>query len=230
MRISVLTMCPEMFGDFRRSPVIARSEAAGRLELDIIDFREYVEGSFRKIDDSPYGGGRGMIIRCEPVIHAIEAVRTEESRVVILSPSGKPYCQKTARRFSAENHLILVCGHYEGFDHRIYSFADEAVSIGDYILTGGELPAMIIADSVVRLLKGSLREGSADCESFENGLLEYPQYTRPPVFRGQAVPEILLSGNHEAIRSWRTMQSVERTRTERPDLLGDAKNKISGGC
>lgn len=219
MKISVLTMCPEMFGDFRHSPVVSRSEAAGRLTLDIIDFRNYTEGSFRKIDDSPYGGGRGMIIRCQPVIDAIEDIRTEKSRVVILSPAGRPYDQKTARRFSAEDHLILVCGHFEGFDHRIYSYADEAVSIGDYILTGGELAAMVVADSVVRLLKGSLRDGSADEESFENGLLEYPQYTRPAVFRGQPVPEVLLSGDHEAIRLWRSAQAVRRTEENRPDLL-----------
>ncbi len=219
MRISVLTMCPEMFGDFRHSPVVSRSEAAGRLTLDIIDFRNYTEGSFRKIDDSPYGGGRGMIIRCQPVIDAIEDIRTEKSRVVILSPAGRPYDQKTARRFSAEDHLILVCGHFEGFDHRIYSYADEAVSIGDYILTGGELAAMVVTDSVIRLLKGSLRDGSADEESFENGLLEYPQYTRPAVFRGQPVPEVLLSGDHEAIRLWRSAQAVRRTEENRPDLL-----------
>ena len=219
MRISVLTMCPEMFGDFRHSPVISRSEAVGRLTLNIIDFRDYTEGSFRKIDDSPYGGGRGMIIRCQPVVDAIEDIRTENSRVVILSPAGRPYSQKTARRFSAEDHLILVCGHYEGFDHRIYSYADETISIGDYILTGGELAAMVVTDSVVRLLKGSLRDGSADEESFENELLEYPQYTRPAVFRGQPVPEVLLSGDHEAIRLWRSAQAVRRTEENRPDLL-----------
>lgn len=219
MRISVLTMCPEMFGDFRHSPVISRSEAAGRLTLDIIDFRNYTEGSFRKIDDSPYGGGRGMIIRCQPVIDAIEDIRTENSRIVILSPAGRPYSQKTARRFFSVDHLILVCGHFEGFDQRIYSYADEVVSIGDYILTGGELAAMVVTDSVVRLLKGSLRDGSADEESFENGLLEYPQYTRPAVFRGQPVPEVLLSGDHEAIRLWRSAQAVKRTEENRPDLL-----------
>ena len=219
MRISVLTMCPEMFGDFRHSPVVSRSEAAGRLTLDIIDFRNYTEGSFRKIDDSPYGGGRGMIIRCQPVIDAIEDIRTENSRIVILSPAGRPYSQKTARRFSSVDHLILVCGHFEGFDQRIYSYADEVVSIGDYILTGGELAAMVVTDSVVRLLKGSLRDGSADEESFENGLLEYPQYTRPAVFRGQPVPEVLLSGDHEAIRLWRSAQAVKRTEENRPDLL-----------
>ena len=160
-----------------------------------------------------------MIIRCQPVIDAIEDIRTEKSRVVILSPAGRPYDQKTARRFSAEDHLILVCGHFEGFDHRIYPYADEAVSIGDYILTGGELAAMVVTDSVVRLLKGSLRDGSADEESFENGLLEYPQYTRPAVFRGQPVPEVLLSGDHEAIRLWRSAQAIRRTEENRPDLL-----------
>ena len=219
MRISVLTMCPEMFGDFRHSPVISRSEAAGRLTLDIIDFRNYTEGSFRKIDDSPYGGGRGMIIRCQPVIDAIEDIRTENSRIVILSPAGRPYSQKTARRFFSVDHLILVCGHFEGFDQRIYSYADEVVSIGDYILTGGELPAKVVMDSVIRLLDGVLRKESTQRESFEEGLLEYPQYTKPLIVEGEPVPEALLTGDHQKTEAWRLGQSLIRTLRRRPDLL-----------
>lgn len=228
MRISILTMTPEFFGDFLRTPVISRSVQADRLAIEVIDFRDYVQGSFRKVDDSPYGGGRGMIIRCEPVINALEAIRTEESRTILLCPGGAKYNQKQARILSGEKHLILICGHYEGFDARIYDYVDETLSIGDYILTGGELAAMVVADSVVRLLKGSLREGSADEESFESGLLEYPQYTRPAEFRGKAVPDVLISGNHEAIRKWREEQALARTKRERPDLLGETnKDKES---
>ena len=219
MRISILTMCPEVFHDFCGTPVISRAVSSGRLTLDITDFRTFTEGSFRRIDDSPYGGGRGMIIRCQPVLDALRAVRTEHSRTVLLTPAGIPYSQKKAREYAEWEHLILICGHYEGFDARIYPHVDELVSIGDYVLTGGELPAMVIADSVVRLLKGSLREGSADEESFENGLLEYPQYTRPAEYEGMCVPEVLLSGNHEEIRAWRQEKALELTRRLRPDLL-----------
>ena len=229
MKISILTMCPALFAGFRTSAVIRKAETKENLELEVVDFRDYVQGSFRKIDDSPYGGGRGMIIRCEPVIHALEDIQTKNSYTVILSPAGTRFDQKKARAFSGKEHLILICGHYEGFDHRIYPYTDEAVSIGDYVLTGGELPAMVITDAVARLLKGSLREGSADEESFENGLLEYPQYTRPPVFRGQSVPEVLLSGDHRAIENWRAEKAKERTRLLRPDLYEQAADITAGG-
>ena len=218
MKISILTMCPELFRYFDDSSIIARSVKAGRLEIEIIDFREYTEGSFRKIDDSPYGGGRGMVIRCQPVVDAIEDTRTSNSHVVLLSPKGQKYDQRMAREYASYEHLILICGHYEGFDARIFPYADEVISIGDYILSGGELAAQIITDSVTRLLDGSLKEGSADDESFENGLLEYPQYTRPADFRGDKVPDVLLSGDHEAIRAWREQQALALTKKYRPDL------------
>ena len=218
MKISILTMCPELFRYFADSTIIARSVKAGRLEIEIIDFRDFTEGSFRKIDDSPYGGGRGMVIRCQPIVDALEATRTENSHVILLSPKGQKYDQQKAREYSSYEHLILICGHYEGFDARIFPYADEIISIGDYILTGGELAAQIITDSVTRLLDGSLKEGSADDESFENGLLEYPQYTRPADFRGDKVPDVLLSGDHEAIRVWREQQALALTKILRPDL------------
>lgn len=218
MKITILTMCPDLFRNIRNSSVIDRAVRDGRLELEIVDFRDYTKGSFRKIDDSPYGGGRGMVIRCQPVVDALEDVRTAGSHVVLLSPKGKPYNQKTAREYAGMKHLVLICGHYEGFDARVYPYADELVSIGDYVLTGGELAAQVIMDSVVRLLPGSLRDGSTQEESFENGLLEYPQYTRPADFRGQKVPEILLSGDHAAIRSWREEKALEVTKQYRPDL------------
>jgi tRNA (guanine37-N1)-methyltransferase len=219
MRISVLSIAPEAFSGFRETPVISRAEGRGAITFECIDIRDYAEGSFRKIDDSPYGGGRGMILRVDTVFRALEAVRGPGSRVVMLSPKGQQFTQKKAREYSKLDHLVLLCGHYEGFDARISRYVDEEISIGDYILTGGELPAMIVCDSVVRLLDGSLREGSADDESFETGLLEYPQYTHPFEFNGDKVPEILLSGNHEAIDRWRREKALEETKRLRPDLL-----------
>ncbi len=221
MRCSILTICPEQFGDFRRSPVIARAEASGKLSLEILDIRDFAPGSFRAVDDSPYGGGAGMILRCQPVIDALESVRTPESHVVILAPAGKTYRQADARRLSKMQHLILICGHYEGLDARIYPYADELISIGDYILTGGELPAMVLLDSAARLIPGNIKEASITDESFERGGLEYPQYTRPAEYRGEKVPEVLLSGNHEAIRIWREQAAEAWTRKFRPDLLDE---------
>ena len=219
MKISILTICPEQFGDFRRTPLISRAEEKGILELEIVDIRDYAPGSFRHVDDSPYGGGPGMILRCQPVIDALEAVRTPGSHVIALIPAGKPYTQKNARTLSEKEHLIFLCGHYEGMDARIYPYADELLSIGDYVLTGGELPAMVITDSVMRLVEGSIKADSLKEESFEEGLLEYPQYTRPAVYRGAEVPEVLLSGNHEAIRKWRQEEARKLTAQQRPDLL-----------
>ncbi len=226
MRISFLTMFPEMFGSFLESPVVARAIRSGAAACETADIKEYADGSFRKIDDSPYGGGPGCVLRCEPVIGALEAVRGPESHVVILSPWGKPYTQKDARRLSEEKHLVLLCGHYEGFDARIYPYADEVISVGDYILTGGEIPAMAVADSVIRLFPESLKEESTEDESFEHGLLEYPQYTRPVEFRGERVPEVLLSGNHEAIRLWRQEEALRITRERRPDLLVEEPEEV----
>lgn len=219
MKISILTICPEQFGDFQKTPLIARAAAAGLLELEVIDIRDYAPGSFRHVDDSPYGGGAGMILRCQPVLDALEAVRTPKSRVIILAPIGKPYKQADAHRLAKEEHLVLICGHFEGMDARIYPHADELLSIGDYILTGGELPAMVICDSVLRLVQGTMKKESTMEESFEEGLLEYPQYTRPADYNGQKVPEILLSGDHEAIRKWRREEAERITRENRPDLL-----------
>ena len=228
MRLSLLTMFPEMFGSFLASPVVSRAVNKGAVQIETVDIKEYAAGSFRKIDDSPYGGGAGCVMRCEPVIGALEAVREEKSHVVILGPWGKPYTQKDARRLREEEHLILVCGHYEGLDARIYPYGDEVISVGDYILTGGEIAAMAVADSVIRLFPESLKEESTGEESFEDGLLEYPQYTRPAEFRGAKVPEVLLSGNHEAIRAWRREQSLEVTKRYRPDLLGKQEDQESG--
>ena len=219
MKITILTICPEQFGDFQRTPLIARAVEAGLLELSIIDIRDYAPGSFRHVDDSPYGGGAGMILRCQPVLDALEAVRTPRSHVAILAPIGKPYVQADAHRLAAMEELVLICGHYEGMDARIYPYADEILSIGDYVLTGGELPAMVICDSLMRLVEGSMKKESTVEESFEEGLLEYPQYTRPADYKGQKVPEVLLSGDHEAIRKWRQEEALRVTKERRPDLL-----------
>ncbi len=247
MIISVLTIMPDLFGSFLQAPVIARAIRNGVLEVEIVDIREYAPGSFRHIDDSPFGGGAGMVMRCQPVLDALRVCKNKErtdhsdnlretggisqskdsasaplpgsSRTVILSPAGTPYTQMKARDFSNTEHLILICGHYEGMDARIYPHADEQVSIGDYVLTGGELAAQVIIDSVARLLPGSLRDESTQEESFENGLLEYPQYTQPAVYEGEAVPEVLRSGDHEKIRKWRLQQSLLLTRRMRPDLF-----------
>lgn len=230
MKITILTICPEMFGDFSRSHVAARAAVRGAAELEVVDIRRFASGSFRQIDDSPFGGGQGMVLRCRPVLEALRRVRGEQDgepcedsggkiRTVILAPAGKPYTQAKAREYAALEHLILICGHYEGFDARILPHADDVVSVGDYVLTGGELPAMVIADSVLRLLPGVLKEGSAEEESFENGLLEYPQYTQPAEYEGQRVPEILLSGDHKKIRRWRLKEALRTTYRNRPDLL-----------
>ena len=219
MKITVLTICPEQFGDFQRTPLIARAVEKKILELNIVDIREFADGCFRKVDDSPYGGGAGMVLRCQPVLDALESVRTKDSRTILFAPIGTPYTQKDARRLSKEEHLILICGHYEGMDARIYPHADELVSIGDYILTGGELPAMVLADSVMRLVDGTIKEESLKEESFDQDLLEYPQYTRPADYKGQKVPEVLLSGNHEKIEQWRREEALRVTKERRPDLL-----------
>jgi tRNA (guanine37-N1)-methyltransferase len=221
MKITILTICPEQFHDFLNTPLIARSLKSGLLEMEVKDIRDYAPGSFRQVDDSPYGGGAGMILRCQPVLDALEDVKTEGSHSIILAPIGKRYDQKDAHRLSKESHLILICGHYEGFDARIYPHADEILSIGDYVLTGGELPAMVICESVMRQVDGSMKRESVTEESFEEDLLEYPQYTRPFDYKGEKVPEILLSGNREAIAKWRKEEALKLTRERRPDLLKD---------
>lgn len=219
-KITILTMFPQLFAGFLEAPVVQRAIRKEVLQLTIVDIKEFAPGSFRHIDDSPFGGGAGMVMRCQPVLDALRYVKGEaDGFTVALSPAGATFCQKTARRYKDLDHLILVCGHYEGMDERIYRHVDEELSIGDYILTGGEIAAMAVADAVIRLLPGALRNESTEEESFEDGLLEYPQYTQPAVFEGEAVPEVLLSGNHEKIRKWRLKESLRRTLKRRPDLL-----------
>ncbi|MBQ6218033.1 MAG: tRNA (guanosine(37)-N1)-methyltransferase TrmD [Erysipelotrichaceae bacterium] len=219
MKITILTIAPEQFDSFLKTPLVSRSISAGLLDLKIKDIRDYAPGSFRKVDDSPYGGGAGMLLRYQPLHDALIDNMSEKSHSILLAPCGKTYKQKDAHRLSKMEDLILICGHYEGFDHRFYEETDEMLSIGDYILCGGELPSMILTESILRLLDGSMKKESVIEESFEEDLLEYPQYTKPSVINDKQVPEILLSGNHEAIRKWRYEKAKEMTEKLRPDLL-----------
>lgn len=227
MKITFLTIFPQLFDSFLASPIPQRAIKKGVLEIDVVDIKDYSPGSFRHIDDSPFGGGPGMVMRCQPVLDALRAVKKEQaagtSVTAALSPAGAVFTQKTAHRYADLDHLILLCGHYEGMDERIYRHVNEEVSLGDFILTGGELAAMAVADAVIRLLPGAIRSESTGEESFENGLLEYPQYTQPAVYDGESVPDVLLSGNHEKIRKWRLKESLRKTLLRRPDLL-EGKN------
>lgn len=219
MKISVLTMFPQFFESFMEMSLTKRSIEKGKAEIEIVDIREFAGGSFRHIDDSPYGGGKGMIIRYAPVLKALESVRKENSLSFLMSPKGEVLTQKKARELSSKEHIILVCGHYEGIDARIEKHIDEQLSIGDYVLSGGESAALIVMDSIIRLLDGVLREGSAETETHENGLLEYPQYTRPSDYNGDRVPAVLLSGNQKKIDEWRLTQSLMLTKKYRPDMF-----------
>ncbi len=219
MNITVLTIFPDQFDRFQNHPLVCRAVSNGQLNLKILDLKSYADGSFRHIDESPYGGGTGMILRCEPVYRCLDSIRTPDSRVIAFTPCGNTFTQKDAHRLSKEADLILLCGHYEGFDERILNAVDEQISVGDYILSGGELPAMTVIDSIVRLLDGTLKEDAAARESFETGLLEHPQYTRPECYRGMHVPKVLLSGHAEKIRIWKRKESLRRTLHCRPELL-----------
>jgi tRNA (guanine37-N1)-methyltransferase len=222
--IDIITLFPDMFkGPFDMS-MLWKAQDKGLARITLRDLREYGLGTRRTVDDTPYGGGDGMVLKPEPVVAAIEAAKAENpgAKVIVLTPSGLKYTQAKARELSTTPGLILVTGHYEGFDERILAYADEQVSIGDYVLTGGELPAMVLVDSVVRLIPGVLGgEASAHDESFsEPNLLEYPHYTRPVEFRGERVPDVLLNGHHAEIAKWRHERAVDKTRRHRPDLLG----------
>src|SRR5215471_15277228 len=221
MKIDVLTLFPAMFAGPLDESIIKRARDAGLLDLKIHQLRDYTHDRHKTVDDRPFGGGPGMLLKPEPVFEAVEGLKRERTRVILLSPSGRKFDQAIARELSQQEHLLLVCGSYEGFDERIRAnLADDELSIGDYVLTNGALPAMVIVDAVTRLLPGVLGvEASAQEESFSHGLLEYPQYTRPADFRGLRVPEVLLSGNHAEIARWRAEQARLRTNIRRPDLL-----------
>lgn len=224
MRIDVLTLFPRMFDSPFAESIVARARAAGLLELAVHDIRAWTEDRHHVVDDVPYGGGAGMVLKPEPLARAIRAVRSADARVVLLSAQGARFDQATARRLSALPHLVLVCGHYEGVDERVIEReVDEELSIGDFVLTGGELPAMVVIDAVARLVPGVIDAGSLDHESHTVGLLEGPHYTRPAEWEGAAVPKVLLSGDHTAIARWRRAEAIRRTAERRPELLANAE-------
>jgi len=221
MKIDVLTLFPEFISSILDWSIIGRACEENKVEINGINIRDFSKNKHKKVDDYPFGGGAGMVMKPEPIFDAINSVKTPNSKVIYLSPQGKILNQDLANNLSKESHLILLCGHYEGIDNRIIeNYIDEEISIGDFVLTGGEIPAMIMIDSVVRLLPGVLRsdESFVD-ESHYNGLLEYPQYTRPREFNGHKVPDILLSGNHYKIKAWRKEESLRVTYIKRPELL-----------
>lgn len=219
MKISILTIFPELFESFLKSPIIKRAIQKEICAIEIIDIKDFAHGSFRHIDDSPFGGGVGMIMRCQPIFDALTSCDGGNALKIMLSPKGKRYDRQTARRLSEIEHIILICGHYEGIDARVEQVVDEQISLGDFVLSGGEIAAEAIVDSIVRLLPGVLRKASTVEESHENGLLEYPQYTQPREYNGMKVPKVLLSGDRKKIEDWQLTQSLLLTRSLRPDMF-----------
>ena len=223
LEIDVLTLFPAMVGGPLSESIPARIQESGLATIRIHDLREFGLGRHRSVDDTPYGGGAGMVMRVEPIVAAIESVRRPDSTVILLDPGGDVFRHARAADLARRTHLVLVCPRYEGVDERVRSFVDMELSIGDYVVSGGELPALVVIDAVIRLLPGAIDDLSTQEESFTGGLLEYPQYTRPPAFRDMAVPDILTSGDHGAVRRWRAAESLRRTRDRRPDLLPDPR-------
>lgn len=219
MRITILTLFPKMFDGFQHTSILKRAIERDLVTFECIDYRSYTKDKHNHVDDTPCGGGAGMVLMCQPILDCIQDIRTANSKVVMLTPQGKTFHQKTAHEFAGYEHLILLCGHYEGFDERIREAVDMELSLGDFVLTGGECAAMVISDAIIRLIDGVIQKESHEDDSFEQGLLEYPQYTRPIDYHGKKVPEVLLSGHHENIRKWRLKQSLKRTLEKRPDLL-----------
>ncbi len=223
MRIDILTLFPEAFSPLKTS-ILARATESGILEINIVNIRDFSKDKHKKCDDYPFGGGAGMLMSVQPLFDAINSVITEDAKIIFPSPIGKTFNTNKAKELSTFQHLIFVCGHYEGVDERIFQLFDiEQISVGDYILTGGELPAMVIIDSLARFVDGVISKESLESESFSNGLLEYPQYTRPQEFMGLKVPDVLVSGNHQEVEKWRKEQSVKRTKQLRNDLLDNVE-------
>ncbi len=225
MVIDILTLFPESFAPLGES-IIKRAQESGKIKINIINIRDFSQDKHKKCDDYPFGGGAGMLMMAQPVCDAVESVLDEKSHIVMASPSGQTFNAKIAEELSKEEHLIFICGHYEGIDERVVEiFKPQQISIGDYVLTGGELPTMVIIDALCRFVEGVISNDSLQEESFSNNLLEYPQYTRPSLFRGLSVPEVLLSGNHKEIARWREEQALEKTKKLRPDLLKKQEKK-----
>ena len=221
MKFDVLTLFPEMF-EILKSSVIGKAIEKDLIDINLINIRDFSNDKHKKVDDTPYGGGAGMVMKPDVVYSAYDSVKDKNAKVIYMSPQGKKLNQKKVEELSKENHLIILCGHYEGIDQRVLDkIVDEEISIGDYVLTGGEIPAMVLIDSVSRYIDGVISNESVSEESFSNGLLEYPQYTRPEIFMGEKVPDVLLSGHHENINKWRRQESLKNTLKKRPELLDD---------
>ena len=221
MRIDILTLFPEMFDGFLNNSIIKRAIESNKIEINIVNFREYTEDPHGKVDDTPYGGGSGMVLMVQPIYDAVKDLKKENTKVILLTPDGETFNQKKAYELVKYEHLIIICGHYEGFDDRIRSIVDIEVSIGDFVLTGGEIPAMALTDAIARLIPGVIKEDSHINDSFniETNLLDYPTYTKPRSFMGMDVPEVLLNGNHKEIEEYRHNKQIEKTKERRPDLL-----------
>ena len=223
MKIDILTLFKEQFNGFLETSIIKRAIDKKQVEINLIDIRDFVQNKHKQVDDTVYGGGSGMVIMVEPVVLALESVKTKDSKVILLTPSGEVYNQEKAISLSKEKHLIIICGHYEGIDERIKHFVDMEISIGDFVLTGGEIPSMVVVDSITRLLDGVITKESLESESFNDNLLDYPVYTKPRNFRGYEVPEVLVSGNHERIKEYRQEERIKRTNERRKDLIDNVK-------
>ena len=219
MKIDIVTLFPDMFTGFLNESIINRAISKELVKINVVNLRDYSTDPHKRVDDYSYGGGTGMVLMPDPVFRAVDDLKRENSKVLLMTPQGKTYNQKRAYELTKEEHLIIICGHYEGFDERIRTLADFEVSIGDYVLTGGEIASMVITDSVVRLLEGVIKEESHLNDSFNNDLLDYPVYTHPEEYRGMKVPEVLLSGHHENIKKWRLEEQIKRTKERRPDLI-----------
>lgn len=220
LKIDILTLFPNMFDGVFQESILKRAIDDGKIEVNLINFRDFTNDPHNKVDDTPYGGGAGMVLMAQPIFDCVKSIKKENSKVILLTPDGIPYKQKMAYDLCSEEHLILICGHYEGFDERIRSICDMEISIGDYVLTGGEVPAMVLVDSVARLIPGVINERSHLDDSFsESYLLDYPTYTKPRVFEGMEVPEVLVSGDHKRIAEYRLEESIKKTKLRRPDLL-----------
>lgn len=219
MKIDVLSLFPEMYDGILNSSIIKRAINKKLVTINVHNFRDYSLSPHKKVDDYPFGGGEGMVLMPQPIFDAVDAIKTPDSYIILMTPKGIPYKQSIAYDLSLKKHIIIICGHYEGFDERIRSLADLEVSIGDYILTGGEIPSMVLIDSITRLVDGVIEKESHEKESFNNNLLDYPVYTKPVNFRGMEVPSVLLSGHHKNIENYRYEKQLEMTKTRRPDLL-----------
>lgn len=219
MKIDILTLFPGMFDGFLNESIIKRAIANKLVDINIINFRDYTKLNNNQVDDTAFGGGAGMVIMCDPIVSCLEDIKTDDSYVILMDPKGKLYNQNTAKKLLNKKHIIIICGHYEGIDERIKNFVDEVICIGDYILTGGEIPAMAISDSIIRLIPGVITSESLDSESFDDNLLDYPVYTKPRDYRGYEVPEVLVSGDHKKISEYRKSEAIRLTKENRPDLM-----------